>query len=358
MCLAPIGSTRSDAIGSDRSDRSGAARVCRVASVVLHEPSMSRIALLAALGFVACGGGDSITHGADSGGAEDAGDVPSIPGDGGSTEAGDAGVHNDGGAPRADGGGDAGFAKSHKRGIAYGQHSDADLRSLSAGIGWWYNWSPRPEGTLSAGAAALVEFVPMIWGGSFDPATLAAQVPASAKYLLTFNEPNFGTQSNLTPQQAAALWPKVEAFAKSRGLKIVSPGLNYCGGNCINTNPFDWLDQFFAACANCQVDYVAAHWYACSTSALTDYLAQYQSKYRKPLWLTEFSCLDDSVITPAKELQYMREAVALLEANPNVFRYAWFSGRFSQEPAIDLLSPASGVLSPLGRQYVALPGAP
>lgn len=32
-------------------------------------------------------------------------------------------------------------------------------------------------------------------------------------YLLTFNEPNFSDQSNMSPQQAADAWPQVEAVA-------------------------------------------------------------------------------------------------------------------------------------------------
>jgi hypothetical protein len=252
----------------------------------------------------------------------------------------------------------ASAAPGRKRGIAYGYNSNADLASLSTGVGWWYNWSPSPDGTLSPGYAASVgvEFVPMIWGGTFDTTKLATQIPADAKYLLTFNEPNFGSQSNLTPQQAAALWPKIQAFAQSRGLKIVSPALNYCGGSCNATDPFTWLDAFFAACTGCEVDYIGAHWYACTKDALTWYLGQYETKYKKPIWLTEFSCLDGSLpATAANEDTYIKAAVAALEADPMIFRYSWFTGRDSKQPAIDLLGAASGSLTPLGQDYVALP---
>jgi Glycosyl hydrolase catalytic core len=93
-----------------------------------------------------------------------------------------------------------------KRGLAYGEASPA---ALIPGIGWWYNWSPTPEHTVQSSYVALgLEFVPIQWGGSVDAATLASQIPEGAKYLLGFNEPNFVQQSNLTPQQAAALWPQ------------------------------------------------------------------------------------------------------------------------------------------------------
>jgi hypothetical protein len=272
-----------------------------------------------------------------------------------------AGPPEDAGASPQDAG--AATGTGSKRGIAYGGNSDGDLAALSAGISWWYNWSAQPDSTLSKSAAASgVDFVPMIWGGNFDPITLGAQVPAGAKYLLTFNEPESGSQSNLTPAQAAALWPKIQTFAKSRNMLIVSPGVNYCGGNCNTIDPFVWLDNFFAACSACQVDYIAAHWYACDKPALQTALARY-AKYNKPLWVTEFSCLDTltdagSAAAEAQEEQYMQDAVAVLEADPMVFRYAWFTGRFAKEPAVDLLGAGSGVLTPLGQKYISLPTAP
>jgi hypothetical protein len=195
----------------------------------------------------------------------------------------------------------------------------------------------------------------MVWGGSFDVDKLAATIPAGARYLLTFNEPNFGTQSNLTPAAAAALWPKIEALATKRGLKIVSPALNYCGGNCNETDPFVWLDNFFAACAGCRVDYIAMHWYACTGSALTWYLGKYESKYNQPLWLTEFSCLDNVTLSDTLEAQYLHDALTVLEADPRVFRYSWFTGRSTQTPVVNLLAAAPGQLTTLGQAYVDFP---
>ena len=328
------------------------------------------------LGAAACGGGSGDgALGADAGGSSPSPGQPGQPSSsadaGGSsttppTSSKDAGAdaHPSGGAsdasvPTGDAsGGDTGApAVGRKRGIAYGSNSDADLSALSAGIGWWYNWSPHPDSTLtSAYTSAGVEFVPMIWGGTFDPAQLATQVPADAKYLLTFNEPNFGAQSNLTPQQAAALWPKIEAFATSKNLKIVSPALNYCGGSCNETNPFTWLDAFFAACTGCRVDYIAAHWYACTKSALSSYLTEYETKYTQPIWLTEFSCLDDKTLAnSAGEATYMAGALALLEADPRVFRYSWFTGRDASASEINLLGATSGTLTSLGQSYVSFP---
>ncbi|APR86651.1 Hypothetical protein A7982_12000 [Minicystis rosea] len=251
--------------------------------------------------------------------------------------------------------GTGGDAPTCKRGIAYGYHSVADLTALSKGIGWWYNWAAKPDNTdvASAHAGLGVEYVPMAWGEA-SLSGLGSDVPSDAHHLLGFNEPNFGSQANLTPAQAAALWPQVEAFAKEHDLAIVSPAVNFCGSPCNVTDPFTWLDQFFAACPSCKVDYIAMHWYACNDSALTWYLQQFESKYTQPLWLTEFSCLDaDDISEPVQET-YMKSALAILEADPRVARYAWFTGRRPDTPSIDLLG-ADGELTPLGKIYVEYP---
>ncbi|RKH48527.1 glycoside hydrolase family protein [Corallococcus llansteffanensis] len=250
--------------------------------------------------------------------------------------------------------------KSAKRGIAYGYHSAADLKALSPGMSWWYNWSPKPEdGAASVYASQAVTFVPMAWGGTPTADQLASEIPAGSQYLLGFNEPNFKSQANKTPRQAAALWPVLEEVARRKQLKLVSPAVNYCG-DCVSedgvtfTDPVAYLDAFFKACQGCQVDAIAVHWYACDLGALKWYVGQFK-KYNKPLWLTEFACGDRpaSEITVDVQKKYMVDAITWLESEPSVERYAWFSGRNNEIPAINLLG-ASGELTELGRLYVTL----
>jgi hypothetical protein len=259
------------------------------------------------------------------------------------------------GSGAGSGAGGGASAQHCKRGVAYGFKSVADHAVLSSGVGWWYNWAPQPDAPVATSAAA--EFVPMVWGWNQGTTVdnVVQQIPAGAQYLLAFNEPNFTSQANLTAQQAAALWPQLEEIAKPRGLKLVSPAVNYCGGGCNETDPFKYLDDFFAACQGCQVDYVAAHWYACTGDALKWYLGQLK-KYGRPIWLTEFSCGDGSDRSLTAQEQYMREAVAILEGDSDVFRYAWFSGRTSAIPNVDLLG-ADGQLTELGQEYVGLPAS-
>jgi hypothetical protein len=150
-----------------------------------------------------------------------------------------------------------------KRGIAYGHHTVADLTAIQSSVAWWYNWADRPDVDLRDGAyrTAGVEYLPMIWGATFDADDVIANIPADTEWLLGFNEPNFGSQADISASAAAALWPEVERVADTLGLSIVSPAVNFCGGDCQDTSPFDYLDDFFAACDGCRVDAVAFHIY-------------------------------------------------------------------------------------------------
>ena len=172
--------------------------------------------------------------------------------------------------------GQCGAARTCKRGVAYNFDNasvSADVPALKS-VSWFYNWTAAISSQVSGVVVpAGVEFVPMVWGKNINVDTIANGIPAGAKYLLGFNEPNMGVpQSNLTPAQAAALWPQVEQIAQRKNLKIVSPAVNFCGSPCNVQDPVSWMDQFLAACTNCKVDHIAIHWYACTGSALKMYV--------------------------------------------------------------------------------------
>ena len=239
-----------------------------------------------------------------------------------------------------------------KRGVAYGHHSIADMQKLSTDVVWWYNWSQTPDTAVKNDYTRLgVEFVPMLWDEQFNVDSAITNIPAGARTLLGFNEPNFYSQANLSPTEAAAKWPDVERIATARGMKIASPALNYCGGGCWETDPFVYFDKFFAACPNCKVDYLAVHWYACTVTALKDYITK-MKRYNKPIWLTEFACGDgDTALSNQKA--YMQAAVPYLEGEAAVMKYAWFAGRSTAIPNVSLLS-TSGNLTELGTLYTSL----
>lgn len=242
-------------------------------------------------------------------------------------------------------------AASCKRGIAYGFHAEANLAALSPSLGWWHNFNFQPELLTTDVYAALgLEFVPAAFGSAFD----LNKYPVSG-YLLTFNPPAYDVQLDLAPSQAALLWPQIESIAAQQNLKIVGPALDITGDNSGLLSPFDWYDQFFAACPNCQVDFIALHWQGCVREDLMALLGAYESRYQRPLWVTEISCSDPNIADPALRAQCLQDVVSALEQDANVFRYAWFTGRYTNESQIALFG-ADGELTELGQAYRDAPG--
>ena len=293
-----------------------------------------------ALGSGGAGGGNR--GGIDTGGTvATGGDKPDTAistggasGVGGSKRDAAAGI---GGVVAIDGG-----ARPCKRGIAA---NTVPGTAFGPAVSWWYNWSN--QGTSKTG----LEFVPMLWGSG----SMSAAIPTGSAFLLTFNEPNFKAQSNLTAAQAASHWPAIQT--KAAGIPIVGPGMNYCGpaNQCNGTDPYQYLTDFFTACTGCEVDNVAVHWYNCDLPSLKDYLETGANlpgfeQFGKPIWLTEFSC--DTSASAADQEAYMRAAIPYLESNPKVFRYSWFSA--DPIPNAKLMN-ADGSPTALGQVYIGLP---
>lgn len=255
--------------------------------------------------------------------------------------------------------------KSAKRGVAYDLATPADIRALSPGVSWWYNWATTPNAGIPSGYLTQyqMDYYPMLWNGSFSATAVEAFLHANPTihYLLVLNEPNVGGQAYMTPQQAAKLWPQYEAIAAQAGVKIVGPQITW--GNMPNYNdPVAWMDAFYAAYASANggrkptIDYLGFHWYDYGLSAQLDRL----DKYNKPIWVTEFanwhSQTDGAqIVTPGEQATQMTSMVATCEGRADVFRYAWFTGRVSPDPHYSSLLAAQGQLTALGQQYITLP---
>jgi hypothetical protein len=254
-----------------------------------------------------------------------------------------------------------GQVKSNKRGVGYGYHSAADMNTASEGISWWYNWASQPDIAVRTTYPVYnVDFAPQAWNAAGISGVNAwVGQDTLIKYVLGFNEPNFKAQANMTPTQAAAAWPQLQAIADQYDLKLVSPAVNYCG-ECVSENgivyysPFDWLDDFFTACVGCRVDYIALHWYGGGNS-MTGFINDAR-KYGKPIWVTEYANWESGV-TPQGQKNYLAGTTNFLERDPDVFRYSWFIGRGSGAatfPYIDLYG-ASGKMTELGQLYLDIP---
>ncbi|WP_281232754.1 glycosyl hydrolase [Flavobacterium gelatinilyticum] len=249
-------------------------------------------------------------------------------------------------------------AQSLKRGIAYGENTTADLLALKPGISWWYNWASLPENDTDANYQSLgVEFVPMAWGRVNDNAVQAFidKIKPGAKYLLAFNEPNFNDGARLTPQEAVNAWGNIEKIAAAKNLEIVSASPAYNGPDNYGgfSDPVLWHKQFFQLCPNCKVDYIAFHTYdsnAPSVIGVTGLLKQ----FNRPVWVTEFA--NRVIQSEADKIAFMQAILQSFENDPDIYRYSWFTGRvpanWTDMLEGQLLSPARGVLKPIGTAYI------
>ena len=246
-----------------------------------------------------------------------------------------------------------------KRGVASSHYLKTDPSTLSAiGAGWSYDWSAQ-----APPKAHELEWVPMVWGaGSLTPAVQrslrAAGRRARARYLLGFNEPDSASQANMTPDQAARLWPKLERT----GLTLGSPAPQVPGDG--------WLTRFMALAKRhrLRVDFIALHYYQDFTdpqavSDLRRQLSSIHDRYHKPIWITEIGAIDirswgEHMMRPpttAMADAYMAKLFTMLDHLPFVRRYAWFTDVCWNHPDCRLgsLFDASGSLTSAGHVFKA-----
>ena len=248
-----------------------------------------------------------------------------------------------------------------KRGVASSKYLNSDPSKLSRlGASWAYDWS-----ATAPPATAALTWVPMIsTAGALTVATInelqAAGRTGRVRYLLGFNEPDSAAQSNLTPQQAAAMWPQLERT----GLILGSPA---------PATPSDgWLASFMALAQqqHLRVDFIALHYYQDFTnpnavSELRQQLVSLHNQYRRPIWITEIGAIDirnwhepmTSPPTDAFAARYIRKLFAMLDALPFVQRYAWFTDDCWNDVACRFgsLFTASGRTTLAGKSFMAAP---
>ncbi|WUH90086.1 sigma-70 family RNA polymerase sigma factor [Streptomyces sp. NBC_00433] len=241
-------------------------------------------------------------------------------------------------------------ATSTRKGVGVWTFDGVDSALGKSGAAWYYTWSTTHSGVSGPG------FVPMIWGSASADANGLAQAKKAGPYLLGFNEPDMSAQSNMTVDQALALWPKVEATGKVLGSPAVAYGGDTAGG---------WLDRFMsgAKTKGYRVDFIALHWYGGdfttpnAVAQLKSYLQAVHNRYHKPIWLTEFALIDFShgtrFPTDQQQAAFVTAAAKMLDGLPYLQRYAWFGlGADDSKPSSGLFH-SGAVETPAGRAFEA-----
>lgn len=246
------------------------------------------------------------------------------------------------------------------RGIASSTYISSTLakstpsKLTGAGAAWTYNWTYRvPPSTPN------LETVPMIRSArSISDAAISTlkqgRIAGHYTHLLGFNEPDGVNQADMTPTQAANLWPKLQAT----GLVLGSPA------PAVPHN--GWIKEFMAIAKKrgLRVDFIALHFYAqlTDTGALARIKSQVElirRNYGKPIWITELGIIDrrtnpgSTATNWARSVKLMRSLTAMLDAKPYVHRYAWMTDKSTNRPLLKWSNAydAYGRLTPLGTAF-------
>ncbi|RYE97042.1 MAG: hypothetical protein EOO77_39815, partial [Oxalobacteraceae bacterium] len=195
-----------------------------------------------------------------------------------------------------------------------------------------------------------LEFVPQLWGGddaaSFQAAVLA-NVPATQN-ILTFNEPDSAGdgQATMTPALAATIWKKYVDPLADHGIRLGSPATTGTDSG------IQWLKEFYGNCTDCQIDFIATHWYG-SFQGLAAHLGNLYNVFNgTKMWVTELG-IDFATIEDSNSM--FNQTIPWLDNLEWVERYAWFGSFRSSESNIGpnaTFMDANGDLTSMGKTYL------
>ncbi|KAK8849824.1 hypothetical protein IAR55_005160 [Kwoniella newhampshirensis] len=212
-----------------------------------------------------------------------------------------------------------------KAGIAGGDAYD----QIKDHIGWWYDWNAVPSGHSGKPIA-----VDMLWGAGSVDGTDASRLAAfkaitqTPQYIIGFEEPDCSTQgsANIDVSTAVSVWDSVIGPWKSKGSLLISPSMCHQKAE----EYIKWLSAF-----NSQIsvpfDVVNLHTNKNTVEGVKEDLDYYWSVYKKPMWVTEFACVDDSTgfvpCTDQNQINgFINDVVALFESDDRVYAYAYSNG--------------------------------
>lgn len=227
-----------------------------------------------------------------------------------------------------------------------------DARALNLGDSWYYNWigNPSQYDRCKVGKGknrTAMEFVPMINGLNAVKSMMNSRhyvqewASANARYLLGYNEPDYGNGKNhphmCSPADAAKQWVDVQTVASQFDppLTLVGPAVSSTGPDAWDADGAStWLDYFFGNCSivpgceNVSNKYIVMHDYEGDVNKLKRRIEGAAKRYRRKIWLTEFGHLVyGNPPTRGQQDAYLKSVLPMLDQHPDVFRYAWFTAR-------------------------------
>jgi len=171
------------------------------------------------------------------------------------------------------------------------------------------------------------------------------------RFVLGFNEPDNTTQAHIAVDDAIRLLPSFDNPSIAVGTPATSA--NAAGQTWFK----DYMSQVTAN-PSLRNDFIAIHWYGWNAGSCDAKAAELESylKYaegfsgNRPIWLTEWGCLNQSAPDSATVVAFFKGALAVFAKHPRLARYAWYP--WSTNLA---LNNADGSLTELGKAYAAAP---
>lgn len=196
------------------------------------------------------------------------------------------------------------------------------------GLSWAFNWH---EYTMDCPG---IEWLCMISNFAGFERIINKRLTGCSDVLMTFNEPELGSQANMSPDVAAQLWRIIERVFPE--FKLVTPGIvrvhrpncSWGGPSCY------WLDDFYNAYLSRfneppRIDYMGGHCYGyfgrpliMECREMVEYLQD-----RRETWGIEGGIIiNEFGPTPFEPADVMRqeliETILYLEGHPAVEKYA------------------------------------
>lgn len=212
-----------------------------------------------------------------------------------------------------------------------GTASTKDATVQAMGTQWFYGWS------LNRASFPGQQFVPMTWGkGTCTDANVKYLVERSdVDHLLSFNEPDNKTQSNIPIiDTAVARYAVMQKTGLRLGAPVTTQDQVFGDGR--------WFTKFMALAVQkkVRIDYLPIHWYDWSnqfnnkaTDSLTAegvfkrfvaYIERVHTAYPAlPIWVTEFNA-NVNRTSPVIHEYFMKLATDWMNATSYIERYSYF----------------------------------
>ncbi|KAF8916850.1 glycosyl hydrolase catalytic core-domain-containing protein [Mucidula mucida] len=238
---------------------------------------------------------------------------------------------------------------SNKVGFSWNMGDRSELSIWSAGGGRCaYTWSSWPLDT-AANAGSVV--LPMLWGNDGNKISEFEQNMPKYKdtVILGFNEPNEGSQSNMKPSDAVALWWKHMEPQVQNGHRLCSPAVSSA------QNGFPWMQEFMSSCEGCHISCVSTHWYGTSAKEFIAYQQKFLDEFGLPLLVTEFACHRWRPCDDDDAWNFLKTATAWLNGESRVWGYMAFGSlddMVGVSPADQLLDVSNYEPNSLGWAYL------